>query len=297
MDNDVKWEVNQNKNKLDRQKMNKKHLESHGIPVLTPLKQDWFMYGSHKVTASIIFEVVPAKNRNAVQVHDVTRQQRPSTFVMVDESTGNETQIFESTVVAEGLDLGPQVNRFAINTKYNLANRGIHQHSIGRMDGCVHAVAHTGIRTRRQQAGFVFWIENPSKEQLEKLSRDQDWSDRYGSFALPHEDANAHSDHFETQNNNQPLNGAPKRQCTIKRTEKEGGDVLLSQFILDLGVDDPQQWNSLRSSPEIACVAEFTLSSNLDLSDTNPPGWAPGRYRVDLYVCELGETVPTARTP
>lgn len=53
---------------------------------------------------------------------------------------------------------------------------------MGTMDGCVYAVARTGIRTRRQQAGFVFWIEKPSMDQLNQLSINQDWSDRYGSF-------------------------------------------------------------------------------------------------------------------
>ncbi len=36
----------------------------------------------------------------------------------------------------------------------------------------------TGIRTRGQQGGFVFWILNPTQEQLDLLSVDQDWSNR-----------------------------------------------------------------------------------------------------------------------
>ena len=145
--------------------------------------------------------------KKAVVVKDIERQKAPKTYVVTDDVTGNETQIFESAVVAEGLDVGPNVHSFAVNTNHELvrallscshvrgdqglgscqplvllsshsltvnlfgwmlcqAKIGIHQNEIGVNDGCVYAVAQTGIRTRRQQAGFVFWIENPTPEQV-----------------------------------------------------------------------------------------------------------------------------------
>jgi len=172
------------------------------------------MNGTHRIVDSIVFEVramhapAPAFTRTgggrarshdlhacsqvsagnpgtAVQVKDIERQPPPKSYIVTNEDTGNETQIFESAVVAEGLDVGPNVHSFAINTNPELAKSGIHQHTIGERDGCVYAVAQTGIRTRRQQAGFVFWIEKPTRHQLAQLSVEQDWSTRWGSFMLP----------------------------------------------------------------------------------------------------------------
>ena len=64
---------------------------------------------------------------------------------------------------------------------------------------------------------------------------------------------------------------------------------------VSVGIDDDHVWNAIQRSPEE--VAEFTLAGSCDLSGTNPPGWAPGTYRVDLYVREIGETLDGVKLP
>ena len=91
------------------------------LPNIEPLDQDWFMDGSHRITESIVFEVTAGDEKGtAVRVQDIERQPFPSMYVVKDNS-GAETQVFESTVVAEGLDVGPNVHSFAVNTDPVLA--------------------------------------------------------------------------------------------------------------------------------------------------------------------------------
>jgi len=147
----------------------------------------------------------------------------------------------------------PVVKSFASNIDKALARDGVHLADVKVRDGRVYAVARTAIRTRGQQGGFVFWIVDPTQRQLDLLSQDQDWSERYGDIF--------------------PGASDPTDVRTLRKEEGSdtASDVYLMHATMSIGIDDDHVWNAIQRSPDD--VAEFTLAGSCDLSGTNPPGW------------------------
>jgi hypothetical protein len=154
------------------------------------------------------------------------------------------------------------VKWLAINTKKDDAKGGVHLATMAVSDvGALHCAATVAIRTQRQTGAFVWWLVNPTIDQLGQLSKEQDWSKRWGK----------------------DVDGKTERAA-----QGAGNLVWLADMKLTQNVP-PGTWAEIRNRPEVLMTATFNYANNLDLSRTSPEGWAVGQYRVDFYLGETGD--------
>lgn len=170
--------------------------------------------------------------------------------------------------------VGPQdlVKWLAVNQDKENASGGAHKAKMNASEvGVLYCSATVAIRTQRQTGAFVWWIVNPKMSQLQQLSSEQDWSNRWGK----------------------DLGGKTTR---AKKGEDSASLVWLADMKLTQNVPSAT-WAQIKDNPKVLETATFTYANNLDLSKTKPIGWATGTYRVDFYLGESGDGRQNCRNP
>ena len=157
---------------------------------------------------------------------------------------------------------GAVIQSCAVNVERDLAYSGKHLANLSVLDKVLHCAIKTKGASERQLSGaFLWYLCNPTQTQLDALSENEDWSNRYYQQVKDEED-----------------NAIVRK---VKKLSEGTTDVRICRNNITLTVGDEEIWSGLNKSDKKRI--EMTMASTFDLSNT-AKGLTAGIYRIDFYM-------------